>query len=338
MVRQTAKEPSILVAALEKAGQLTEHRWRWSPELAEQLLEEAGHAGNPARGETVFRRPELQCFQCHAIAGAGGKVGPDLASIGASSPPDYLLESLLDPNAKIKENYHAVTLVSEGRVFTGIPVRRTEQLLVLRDGKDQLVSIPIGSIEEEQPGRSLMQDGTVDSLLQQELVDLVRFLSELGKAGRYAAGTDRWLRTWQVLQPTPAALQRIGRTSFDTVAKEDPVFTWSNVYATVQGSVPLGELPWFRGAVPGVERTDSRTTFLRCGLGCNQPGKVEFWFTDVSGLTCWWDGHPVNLTENEIRTTITIGKHVLTLAIDRKTRSTPVQVSWHGSAHIGVPD
>ena len=57
--------------------------------------------GDPTRGEAVFRRKDLACFKCHAIAGAGGQVGPDLASVGASAPVDYLIDSLLQPNKAI---------------------------------------------------------------------------------------------------------------------------------------------------------------------------------------------------------------------------------------------
>ena len=53
--------------------------------------------GDAARGEAVFRRADIGCFKCHAIGGAGGQLGPDLGSIGASSPVDYLIDSMLEP-------------------------------------------------------------------------------------------------------------------------------------------------------------------------------------------------------------------------------------------------
>ena len=53
--------------------------------------------------------------------GAGGKIGPDLTSIGASAPPDYLVESLLYPNAKIKEGYHSVLIATkDGKVDVAV--------------------------------------------------------------------------------------------------------------------------------------------------------------------------------------------------------------------------
>ena len=67
-----------------------------APEMA-QLLADVARQGDPARGEEVFRRKDLTCQKCHAIAGAGGQVGPGLESIGASAQPDYLVDSILQP-------------------------------------------------------------------------------------------------------------------------------------------------------------------------------------------------------------------------------------------------
>ena len=66
-----------------------------------------------SRGELIFRRKDLNCLTCHAIAGAGGAVGPDLTSIGASAQVDYLVESLLQPNKAIKEGYHSLVVTTK---------------------------------------------------------------------------------------------------------------------------------------------------------------------------------------------------------------------------------
>lgn len=56
-------------------------------------------------GRKVFE--EFRCWQCHIIAGEDfgavdpGKIGPELSGIGAIQPREYLLESILNPNALI---------------------------------------------------------------------------------------------------------------------------------------------------------------------------------------------------------------------------------------------
>src|SRR5262249_54166250 len=139
--------------------------------------------------------------KCHAIAGAGGQVGPDLSSIGASAQIDYLIESILLPNKAIKENYHSLNVaLKDGRLIAGIPVRQTEKELVLRDAEDREVTISVKDIELKEQGGSLMPEGLADMLARAELVDLVRFLSELGKVGPYSVSKARLVRRWQVLE------------------------------------------------------------------------------------------------------------------------------------------
>src|SRR5690606_15016441 len=113
--------------------------------------------GDAARGEEVFRRADLSCMKCHALSKAGGQVGPDLSAVGASSPIDYILHSISDPDQQIKEAYITRVVVSdEGQVLQGVVENRTEDTLVLRDAAGKLVSIPNDSIEEEIEGKSLM--------------------------------------------------------------------------------------------------------------------------------------------------------------------------------------
>src|SRR4029077_9691908 len=108
-----------------------------TPTEMQHMVADVARLGDPARGEEIFRRKELSCLNCHAIAGVGGQVGPDLLSIGASAQIDYLIESILQPNKAIKENYHSLVIGTKtGRLFTGIKVRENETELVLRDAED----------------------------------------------------------------------------------------------------------------------------------------------------------------------------------------------------------
>ena len=66
-----------LVEALTKAGKLDAARTMTAAERA-ALLADVASQGDPARGEAIFRREAMQCLKCHAIAGAGGQVGPGL--------------------------------------------------------------------------------------------------------------------------------------------------------------------------------------------------------------------------------------------------------------------
>src|SRR5439155_1008991 len=151
------------------------------------------------------RRPELRCIACHAIGGAGGKVGPDLTSVGAAAPMDYLVESVYLPDKAIKEGYHSVQIETlDGKVTTGIVVRETGQELILRDADAKEIAIPRATIRERTPGRSLMPLGIVDHLFEHEQKDLFRFLSELGKPGPFDAARNQSAKAWRVTAIDPS--------------------------------------------------------------------------------------------------------------------------------------
>ena len=109
-------------------------------------------------------------------------MGPDMVSLGGSAQPDYLLDSLLNPNAKVKENYNTIVIVTnEGKVVSGIQVKQSREEIVVRTAEDLLVTIARSEIDEIAQGVSLMPEGLVDVLTDRELAALVRFLSELGR-------------------------------------------------------------------------------------------------------------------------------------------------------------
>jgi len=148
-----------------------------------QLATRAMQQGDAARGELVYRREAMGCVGCHAIQGVGGKVGPDLGTIGASAPLDYIVESLLTPGAAVKEGYTAVLVVTDdGRQHLGLPVSETETELVLRDAKGQEIRLTKATIEERTSAGSMMPAGLTDPLPPGDLLDLIRFCAELGRS------------------------------------------------------------------------------------------------------------------------------------------------------------
>jgi putative heme-binding domain-containing protein len=62
--------------------------------------------GDAARGKKPFFTHQIAgCFRCHKVDGQGGIIAPALDGIGGKKDAKYLLESLIDPNAKIAEGY-----------------------------------------------------------------------------------------------------------------------------------------------------------------------------------------------------------------------------------------
>jgi putative heme-binding domain-containing protein len=298
-----------------------------SPEQPAARAARALQKGDPARGEAVFRRKETLCLKCHAIAGAGGQVGPSLESIGASAPADYLVDSLLQPNKAVKEGYHAITVaLNDGRVVTGIKLRQTDTALVLRDADDREVVLPLSAIDEQKPAGSLMPAGLVEALTEGDLLDLVRFLSELGKIGPYALSKEQVMRRWQVLEMNAEAIQALRRTSLDAAIVE-PSLVWSPAYSTVAGLLPLDAIPMSPAAtnqffdLPPVG-------VVRGQVDVSTGGAIKPSFNGVEGLSLWVDGTRVPALEQDgARLTLEPGLHTVTVAIDRAKRSSGVRMT-----------
>jgi putative heme-binding domain-containing protein len=314
-VRASGREAPHLIEKLTRAGSLSALPKQLSAQEMQQLVADILKKGDAARGETVYRRKDQACTKCHAIAGAGGQVGPDLASIGASAPVDYLLESILLPNKVIKENYHSLIVTTrKGLLHTGIKVRETKTELVLRDAEDREIAIPIAEIDERANGGSLMPEGLADPLTRGELIDLVRFLSELGKVGPYAISQARLVRRWQVLEATPQARQLLNRTRLASAAGNDPALSWMPAYSQVSGQLPLDAVPrlQYRGDMPPVG-------LVRCHFDVSTGGKVRLLLNSPVGMTLWLDGSPVEASAT-MSLDMTAGVHTITIAIDANRR------------------
>lgn len=68
-------------------------------------------AGDPRRGEELFyHSPTAACAACHTVRGKGGDVGPILDGIALRGDRAYILESLMDPNAKLAKGFETLSI------------------------------------------------------------------------------------------------------------------------------------------------------------------------------------------------------------------------------------
>ena len=307
-----------LIAALTKAGKLADTKREFTKPELEALLAEVKAKGDPVRGEAIYRRAEFNCLKCHAVAGSGGLVGPDMTSLGASAPVDYLVESLLKPNAKIKEGYNSIVVTTDDdRVFAGVKIGETPQTLTIRDAEGKEIAISKADKPVVKPGLSLMPDGLTDALTRQEFVDLVRFLSELGK-GPYLAQPGKVVRTWQSVLPTKELFTAVTRDRLGAIAT-DGTLAWASVYSQVDGSLPAGELvKWNIGKGPF-------QAAARFQLDCTTAGKVAIKVPDTTGLQAWLDGAPVDLKAETVLN-LTVGMHTVTFSVKLDERKQPLRV------------
>ena len=330
-VTGSGRQEAKLIEALSKAGNIVSQPKILSADEMAALVSQIKETGNPARGEEIFRRAELNCQKCHAVGGAGGKVGPDLVSIGSSAQVDYLVDSILQPNKAVKEGYHSVVVATDdGKVLTGVKVRQTDTDLLIRDVEDREITIPLKKIEEQTPGTSLMPVGLVDKLTRAELIDLVRFLSELGKPGPYAAVTARIVRRWETLQPTNETYTRMYRTSDTQVISDDRGLVWVPAYSAVAGSLPVRDILDFT-MKERLGEAARKVGFLRCRVNVTTAGAVGLAVGDVGGLQIWVDSKPVDVRDRQ-ELNLPVGEHVITVSVNLLTRKTPIRLELYDVA------
>ncbi len=310
-----------LVDVLGRAAGIATDVKPMTPAELKALVAEVAAQGDPARGESVFRRSDLNCLSCHALSKAGGDVGPDLSAVGQSSPPDYIINSILLPDQSIKEQYHTlVVLTSDGQVYQGIVTDKDSQRIVLKESTGALRIVPVAAIEDQKPGGSLMPKGLVNLMTHSEFVDLVRFLSELGKPGPYAIRTTPAIQRWRVLKsvpPTLAASLPDPATFRDQVLHAAPE-RWTTAYARVAGALPLDEL----SAPPG-----GRVLYLQGELDVSAGGPIRIRPDSPEGIRFWIDDQPAPAGARALTTTVSTGRHLLTLRIDAAARpSRTIQV------------
>lgn len=135
--------------------------------------------GDPARGHAVFLSNKAACTTCHALAYAGGRIGPDLTKIGAIRTARDLLEAIVLPSASFVRSYEPVVVLTvDGRAFAGTIREENDSEVVLQTTATATERIPRVDIESIEAGTvSLMPRGYDTLLSPQELADLVAFLA-----------------------------------------------------------------------------------------------------------------------------------------------------------------
>ena len=148
-----------------------------------QLAQRTGDASN---GPRVFKK--INCIQCHRVAPAGGDAfgadfGPALSEIGSKLPKDALYTAILDPSAGIEHNYEGTRIeTDDGEDIVGIITSETADLLTLKlPGGVQRKYAKSSILSRDKIKSSLMPQGLQLAMTEQELVDLVEWLSGLKK-------------------------------------------------------------------------------------------------------------------------------------------------------------
>ena len=275
--------------------------------------------GDAARGEKVFRRADVNCFKCHAIARAGGQVGPELTALGSISPPEYIVNSILNPTLNIKEQFVTkVILTADGEVVTGIVIDRNDERVRLKDASGKVITLAIGDIESEKDGPSLMPQGLTKFLTHDEFLDLARFITELGRPGPYAIRTTPTLQRWRLLKsPSPEISGEVPNVEhFRQHVLELPAEAWLPLYGTARGSLPLVDaLVTLKSASPEKTIAERSIAVIQGEIEVSQGGELLVELNSSVPAHLWLDAEPFE-KPRKLTLPLTAGRHKLTLRFE----------------------
>lgn len=152
----------------------------YTKEYIANIVKGANTFGNAAEGKKIYEA--AGCIACHIPGAAQSKIGPDLSAIARGLPIDMIVTEVVWPALNVKEGFEAATVtMKDGTVITGFKQTETADAIGIRDMAGIVKSIPKSDTAKIQTGGTVMPDGLVATLNEQQLAHLIKYLSELGK-------------------------------------------------------------------------------------------------------------------------------------------------------------
>ena len=135
-----------------------------------------------ARGTELFK--SKGCHQCHRINGEGGRLGPDLSSIGKTRSVEHLRAALIDPQADVRQRYWVVRFRdASGKSQEGFLMNEDTYTVQLIDMNENLHSVSKSGLKDYKVEKTSKMPSFKESLNTSELDQLVGYLSSLRPKG-----------------------------------------------------------------------------------------------------------------------------------------------------------
>jgi putative heme-binding domain-containing protein len=156
---------------------------KWTVAELVPLVEKGMTKRDFDRGRRLFG--EANCFACHRFDNEGGAQGPDLTGAGGRFSVRDLLESIVEPSKEISDQYAAIVITTtDGKVVTGrIANYNGDNMMVMTNMLDPNGQVRVSQKKVETIERSpvsMMPEGLLDTLREDEILDLVAYLLSRG--------------------------------------------------------------------------------------------------------------------------------------------------------------
>ena len=136
--------------------------------------------GSVKKGKQVYMKA---CFTCHKSGDIGIDFGPALTEIGDKLAREAMYVSIIDPNAAISFGYEGFNIKTKsGSTLVGYIISDSDDELVMKVPGGVSVTTKKSEIfSKNKIDGSLMPEGIIASITEEELVDLVEYLMTLKK-------------------------------------------------------------------------------------------------------------------------------------------------------------
>jgi putative membrane-bound dehydrogenase-like protein len=137
--------------------------------------------GDADNGKRIFyEHTGAQCLRCHKLNGEGGDVGPELKGVAGRGPREYLLESVVNPSAKIAQGFEQVLIqATDGKVITGIVKGESDKDVTVLQPDGKPLTVAKAEIKSRKVQKLSAMPAMGDVLNKFEIRDIVEFLSTL---------------------------------------------------------------------------------------------------------------------------------------------------------------
>ena len=189
--RAASGDLRLAALSIDRQQKLLNHRDEDIRSQAAELLKSAGSSsradvvaayepalsltGSVDHGREVFRK---RCSTCHRLEEFGTTVGPDLQAL-TNRDPQWLLNTILDPNKEVDTRYAAWTAVTDdGQTATGIMVEESATSIRLREAEAKEHVLLRNELDQLQSsGRSLMPEGFERDMSPQDVADVIAYVA-----------------------------------------------------------------------------------------------------------------------------------------------------------------
>src|SRR5579862_864899 len=174
-------------------GMTTEEIWQVITYLRSvEVKAPAKPLGNAAHGKELFYG-DANCSGCHMVDGRGGRLGPNLTSVGGIRTREYIIDSVRNPSRRLAQGlleatkefpqeYETITVVTaDGKEIKGVALNEDSFSVQLMDTSEHIYMFDKDKLRSFSKSRTSMMPAYDSNLLNdKDLQDIVAYLLSVG--------------------------------------------------------------------------------------------------------------------------------------------------------------